>query len=159
MVGPGFDGSPGGDRIHGRPSLADPSYHSDRDLPGMGQSSPHWQNGAGMQGKSPHSPAMSGGADRDRDPEGRRSGERNRSGQRSGRTGSGQLRICKKCGEPLTGQFVRALEGTFHLDCFRCRVGSRDAPFGAPMTGGRTNQMAVRTGLWRDCCVQVLPGR
>ena len=33
------------------------------------------------------------------------------------------LRICKKCGEALTGQFVRALGGTFHLDCFRCRVG------------------------------------
>jgi len=29
-------------------------------------------------------------------------------------------RTCKKCGEPLTGQFVRALGGTFHLDCFRC---------------------------------------
>ena len=31
-------------------------------------------------------------------------------------------RICQKCGEALTGQFVRALGGTFHLDCFRCRV-------------------------------------
>ncbi len=31
-------------------------------------------------------------------------------------------RICKKCGESLTGQFVRALGGTFHLDCFLCRV-------------------------------------
>lgn len=30
--------------------------------------------------------------------------------------------MCKKCGEALTGQFVRALDGTFHLDCFRCRV-------------------------------------
>ncbi|EGX49299.1 hypothetical protein AOL_s00078g332 [Orbilia oligospora ATCC 24927] len=30
-------------------------------------------------------------------------------------------RICKKCELPLTGQFVRALGGTFHLDCFRCR--------------------------------------
>ncbi|KAF3940970.1 hypothetical protein ABW19_dt0207827 [Dactylella cylindrospora] len=30
-------------------------------------------------------------------------------------------RICKKCEQPLTGQFVRALGGTFHLDCFRCR--------------------------------------
>ncbi|KAK6336311.1 hypothetical protein TWF696_001873 [Orbilia brochopaga] len=30
-------------------------------------------------------------------------------------------RICKKCDQPLTGQFVRALGGTFHLDCFRCR--------------------------------------
>jgi hypothetical protein len=50
----------------------------------------------------------------------RPSGERDR--QRSSRKGSGQLRICKKCGEPLTGQFVRALGGTFHLDCFKCRV-------------------------------------
>jgi hypothetical protein len=30
------------------------------------------------------------------------------------------VRICKKCGEALTGQFVRALGGTFHLDCFKC---------------------------------------
>ncbi|EED13239.1 Rho GTPase activator (Lrg11), putative [Talaromyces stipitatus ATCC 10500] len=29
-------------------------------------------------------------------------------------------RTCKKCGEPLTGQFVRALNGTFHLECFKC---------------------------------------
>ncbi|KAL2757452.1 hypothetical protein ACRALDRAFT_2100347 [Sodiomyces alcalophilus JCM 7366] len=51
----------------------------------------------------------------------RRSGERNRSKQRSGRSASGPQRICKKCAEPLTGQFVRALDGTFHLDCFKCR--------------------------------------
>lgn len=31
-------------------------------------------------------------------------------------------RLCQKCGEPLTGQFVRALGGTFHLECFKCRV-------------------------------------
>ncbi|MCJ1314505.1 hypothetical protein MMC25_008187 [Agyrium rufum] len=30
-------------------------------------------------------------------------------------------RICMKCGESLAGQFVRALGGTFHLDCFRCQ--------------------------------------
>lgn len=48
--------------------------------------------------------------------------ERNNSRHRSSRKGSGQLRICKKCSEPLTGQFVRALGGTFHLDCFKCRV-------------------------------------
>ncbi|EHA24637.1 hypothetical protein CBS147343_8261 [Aspergillus niger] len=29
-------------------------------------------------------------------------------------------RICKKCGEPLTGQFVRALQATYHLECFKC---------------------------------------
>ena len=35
---------------------------------------------------------------------------------------SGGPRICKKCDQPLTGQFVRALGGTFHLECFLCRV-------------------------------------
>ncbi|KAL3497141.1 hypothetical protein BJX62DRAFT_3643 [Aspergillus germanicus] len=29
-------------------------------------------------------------------------------------------RICKKCNEPLTGQFVRALQATYHLECFKC---------------------------------------
>lgn len=33
-------------------------------------------------------------------------------------------RICGKCGEPLAGQFVRALDNTFHLDCFTCNVSS-----------------------------------
>ena len=37
-------------------------------------------------------------------------------------------RICKKCGESLTGQFVRALGGTFHLDCFKCQVSRMDLP-------------------------------
>ena len=50
------------------------------------------------------------------------SDERNRSRTQGGRITSGQVRICKKCGEPLTGQFVRAIGGTFHLDCFKCRV-------------------------------------
>jgi len=43
-------------------------------------------------------------------------------GSAGGKTSSGTLRLCKKCNEPLTGQFVRALGGTFHLDCFKCRV-------------------------------------
>ena len=38
------------------------------------------------------------------------------------KTPSGTLRVCRKCGESLTGQFVRALGGTFHLECFKCRV-------------------------------------
>ncbi|KAF3046331.1 hypothetical protein E8E12_002001 [Didymella heteroderae] len=29
-------------------------------------------------------------------------------------------KICGKCGEGLTGQFVRALGGTYHLECFTC---------------------------------------
>ncbi|KAH8692000.1 putative Rho GTPase activator [Talaromyces proteolyticus] len=35
-------------------------------------------------------------------------------------TKSPSNRTCRKCGEPLTGQFVRALGGTFHLECFKC---------------------------------------
>lgn len=31
-------------------------------------------------------------------------------------------RVCGKCGESLTGQFVRALGDTFHLECFTCFV-------------------------------------
>ncbi|KAF2750572.1 RhoGAP-domain-containing protein [Sporormia fimetaria CBS 119925] len=29
-------------------------------------------------------------------------------------------KMCGKCGEGLTGQFVRALGGTYHLECFTC---------------------------------------
>ncbi len=99
-------------------------YQSDRDVDIQdAQLSPH--NGAfGAENRMTASPSGSASASgRDRDGEQpKTSGERNRSRTRNGRTGSGQLRICKKCGEPLTGQFVRALGGTYHLDCFRCRV-------------------------------------
>ena len=33
-------------------------------------------------------------------------------------------RMCGKCGESLTGQFVRALGDTYHLECFTCHVWS-----------------------------------
>ena len=41
---------------------------------------------------------------------------------RSKRRPSGQQRICGKCQRHLTGQFVRALGDTFHLECFTCNV-------------------------------------
>ena len=47
--------------------------------------------------------------------------ERSRTNGASG-SKSHTLRLCQKCSEPLTGQFVRALGGTFHLECFKCRV-------------------------------------
>ena len=47
--------------------------------------------------------------------------ERSRTNGASGGK-SHTLRLCQKCAEPLTGQFVRALGGTFHLECFKCRV-------------------------------------
>lgn len=111
-MGPHFEDGHSDGRNYGGQSYADDGrrYQSDQDLPRP--------NGAFSSENRMPSPA--GG----REPEpAKKSGERNRSGNRSGRTASGQLRICKKCGEPLTGQFVRALGGTFHLDCFRCRVG------------------------------------
>jgi hypothetical protein len=43
----------------------------------------------------------------------------------AGRRPSGTVkeqRMCGKCGTHLTGQFVRALGGTFHLECFTCHV-------------------------------------
>lgn len=51
--------------------------------------------------------------------------ERASSRSRTNRKGSGQIRRCNKCGEPLQGQFVRALGGTYHLDCFKCKVSTR----------------------------------
>ena len=35
---------------------------------------------------------------------------------------SDKQRICGKCGTHLTGQFVRALGDTYHLECFTCHV-------------------------------------
>jgi hypothetical protein len=38
-------------------------------------------------------------------------------------------RVCKKCGETLTGQFVRALLSTYHLECFKCDVSGTKSDF------------------------------
>jgi len=52
----------------------------------------------------------------------KRSQEKDGKGRSRSRTNSNKgHRTCKKCGDALTGQFVRALGGTFHLDCFKCR--------------------------------------
>ncbi|KAK6068668.1 rho GTPase activator [Seiridium cupressi] len=115
-MGPDYGGGlGGGDPAHGN----DGAYQLDRERPNM-TPSPAYQNGAFPPPTRPPareaSPALSSASTNDP----RKSSERNRSRGR-GRTTSGQLRICHKCGEPLTGQFVRALDGTFHLDCFKCR--------------------------------------
>lgn len=102
---------------HPPPSGPEPPYHGERDVVARQNGAPY----GNQHGRPPGSPALSA-ADRDFDAESRRSGERNRSRPRNGRAVSGQVRSCRKCGEPLTGQFVRALDGTFHLDCFKCRV-------------------------------------
>ncbi|KAJ2907033.1 rho-type GTPase-activating protein 1 [Zalerion maritima] len=105
----------------------DASYRHEFDST-AGTPSPSWHNVNFPTYPPPRhtqSPALSHDG-RDKDVDSRRSAERNRSRPRnnnsvSGRSASGTMRICKKCGEQLTGQFVRALDGTFHLDCFRCR--------------------------------------
>lgn len=78
--------------------------------------------------------------------------ERSRTNGAPGAKSSGTLRLCKKCGEALTGQFVRALGGTFHLDCFRCRVSTGTHPL-------RSKNLTMHAGLWGYRCFQILPCR
>ncbi len=121
--GGGGGGPLGSDWAHGHLAGGDAPYQRDPDMPNITPTSTrqNGQNGGyGNQlGRPPASPALSA---ENTDNESRSSEERNRSRPRGSRTTSGQVRTCKKCGEPLTGQFVRALDGTFHLDCFKCRV-------------------------------------
>ncbi|KAJ5125076.1 uncharacterized protein N7515_008901 [Penicillium bovifimosum] len=46
--------------------------------------------------------------------------DRSRVNGRPTKSPGASSRLCQKCGESLTGQFVRALGGTFHLECFKC---------------------------------------
>lgn len=116
--GPGADWGVGS-----RQPGPDVSHRSEQEPAGLAPPAlPRHNGGPGNQGgRQPVSPALSPD---NTDTESRRSGERNQSRPRGSRSTSGQVRTCKKCGESLTGQFVRALDGTFHLDCFRCRVSS-----------------------------------
>lgn len=52
------------------------------------------------------------------------SGDDGKQQKESKRRPSGQQRICGKCQRHLTGQFVRALGDTYHLECFTCHVGA-----------------------------------
>lgn len=162
MAGYDYGGGPAGDWPHGRHPLApgggggsgggDSPYRMDQEQASRAPPPPWHNGGHGNQtGRPPASPALSAA---DTDTESRRSGERNRSRPRGSRSASGQVRTCRKCGEPLTGQFVRALDGTFHLDCFRCRVSPRCL---TPPTRFLADSPVI--GLWPDCGFQVLPGR
>ncbi|KAF6837657.1 rho GTPase activator [Colletotrichum plurivorum] len=104
------------ERLHAQPAPPEPAYNTgDRGWQNGGRRTPdsNYRNQQPSRSPGPRTPGREG--------DGRRSGERSRSKGRGGRSASGQQRTCKKCGEPLTGQFVRALDGTFHLDCFKCR--------------------------------------
>lgn len=129
-----------------------PSNYSARDEPRQDQMDPHNQNSPGMglrsDGGSVQNPRFQGlatdNANRSNTSlsaspvNGRGGQDQNnsrdltiRANQRPtvgpGNSGGEQIktpaqRICKKCGESLSGQFVRALNGTFHLECFKCQV-------------------------------------
>lgn len=121
-MGPQLEGGPSGDsRAFGGPqsiggeSRNEADYEADSLMQGQ-------QQRFMSDGRRTVSPGLgNNGKDRELDTP-KVSGERDRSRTHGNRKGSGQMRICKKCGEPLTGQFVRALGGTFHLDCFKCKV-------------------------------------
>lgn len=60
-----------------------------------------------------------------RPPQDRGPHDRSRPGRPSGsKSPTATSRICRKCDEPLLGQFVRALGATYHLECFQCHVSS-----------------------------------
>lgn len=144
MMGPQSEGRPSTDRRPGdtgynnRGAYRQQSSEDNQDLQpqrtnGYGQADtpkqrymappPATGDSRSPNGSLPHSP-VDGRNDRSRDrTQDLPVRERSRPNGAPGGKSSGAPRICKKCGEALTGQFVRALGGTFHLDCFRCRVG------------------------------------
>lgn len=144
-----------------------PSSDRHRDVPGEWPSQEltrsgerDWQNGGRATPDSFHRLRQTSSDPRGQlppqaswDTESRKSSDRVRTRQR-GRNGSGQMRICKKCGEPLTGQFVRALDGTFHLDCFKCRVRSLQP---SVVQAVLTTLLTKLTGLRSNSSIQVLP--
>lgn len=77
--------------------------------------------------------------------------ERSKSG---GRRPSGHhQRTCGKCQRALTGQFVRALGDTYHLECFTCHVGSAKLTIVESMQPGAD----ICAGLRQNRRLQVLP--
>jgi hypothetical protein len=154
-MGSQSEGGPSGEgRPHGASFSAgdDRRYQVDREIDAAMQGQQQNRSnfvGFGPDARTPASPAGSGYA-KDRDGESNKtSGERERS--RTRRKGSGQLRVCKKCGDPLTGQFVRALGGTFHLDCFRCKVSVDFLPVIVPCW--YMLKLGVPLGLWTNSCI------
>ena len=71
-------------------------------------------------------------------------------------------KLCGKCGQKITDQFVRALEDTFHLDCFRCVVCWTFLGHGGPFwaTGPLLDTWLTQSpGLQLGCRHQILPCR
>lgn len=156
-MGPYSEGGPSsGGRGHGGQTHTPDSswYQPDREAHVQDEQLPRPNGAFASENMMAASPVGSlTGRDTDGDSPHKNSGERNRSRPRGGgKSGSGQLRVCKKCGESLTGQFVRALGGTFHLDCFRCQVWEPNSNHGLHVL------TALATGLRRHSSIEILPG-
>lgn len=85
-----------------------PLNHSPLNISPLGQDDV--RSGRGLEPEQPGYRDRSGARDR------------SRTNGRPHNKSPGSSRLCQKCNEPLTGQFVRALGGTFHLECFKCDV-------------------------------------
>lgn len=91
------------------------------------QSSHHWNpaqpNNSGMNADDMVAPAdMRVGRHREVGTNGGAGRSRSRTNGSTQPKSPSRSRICVKCNLPLTGQFVRALGGTFHLECFKCKA-------------------------------------
>lgn len=105
---------------------------------------PHDQSNVETSSPATHDRKPRSSTDRQHDPS---SEKRSKS---SGRRPSGQQRTCGKCQRHLTGQFVRALGDTYHLECFTCHV---SAPGCVAMGCKYADEIL---GLWQDCRLEVL---
>lgn len=91
--------------------------------------------------------------------------QRSRSKDANAGKGTSKTRVCRKCQQNLTGQFVRALGCTYHLDCFRCQAClppyAIPSPLRIPPDLPNPNMLteACCIGLWPDGCYQIFPCR
>ena len=161
---PSTDRPPGDGNYEVQPSYGQQNYRSPTIPPnaayagganGFGPVNPQRQRHGSHQGPGnmstngnlPTNLDARNGRDRNRPQE---NATRDRS-QARGTSSNKRSRVCAKCGQQLTGQFVRALDATYHLDCFTCRVSMSTRTIVLPLT--------ELVGLWRASIFQILPSR
>ncbi|OCK88488.1 rho-type GTPase-activating protein-like protein [Cenococcum geophilum 1.58] len=93
------------------------NQHIDTQAPGL-NTQRNWAGGD-TQGRDFTQQNVSPIQDRDGSDKDQLAAPRDKSKSSGSRRPSGS-RMCGKCGESLTGQFVRALGDTYHLECFTC---------------------------------------
>lgn len=165
---PSTDRRPGegayGSRSSNQQQMLDPSgQHASRgtngydvmDAPRQRLTGPATEEGNSTNGSLPPSPVDGRGGRTVDNTQNLTYRERSHSRNNGGagtKTSNGNRRVCKECGESLMGQFVRALGGTYHLDCFRCRVGCLSI---FPRLGADHYDLGLRANR----SLEVFPGR